>query len=110
MKDAVLTEHWDMARAFEEEVAETAVELPAFVTQDRTPLPDYIFEDEAAWMLGMTTRALRDRRRRGTGPKLAGSCGFPKYLKEDLDAWQAEQQAKAERRRVQRQLATEGRH
>ncbi|MFT4252551.1 MAG: hypothetical protein QM608_08710 [Caulobacter sp.] len=50
---------------------------------------DWVFESQAAEILGITKRALERRRQRGTGPlhhqRISRTC----YYVDDLDAWVA---------------------
>lgn len=50
---------------------------------------DWVFEAQAADVLGVTKRALERRRNRGTGPVHHRRIGRACYYLEDLDAWVA---------------------
>jgi hypothetical protein len=49
----------------------------------------WVFESQAAEILGITKRALERRRQRGTGPAHHQRIGRTCYYLDDLDAWVA---------------------
>lgn len=50
---------------------------------------EWVFEEQAAEILGLTKRALERRRQRGTGPAHHQRAGYTSYYLDDLDAWVA---------------------
>lgn len=49
----------------------------------------WVFESQAAEILGVSKRALERRRQRGTGPVFHSRVGRTCYFLEDLDVWVA---------------------
>lgn len=72
-------------------VAEVEAQFDPLPIGPRRPVDTriYVFESQAAEILGVTKRALERRRQRGTGPAYHQRIGRTCYYLDDLDAWVA---------------------